>query len=107
MATDRSYTTATARLDLLSAEIYHGKNHKQAMGAMMSHIGAGVLTVLQEEPCELRDIEGRSITWNEAKKLILANYQVPEKPKQYLLVFFSLKFPIVLRSVYMICAVYS
>lgn len=63
--------------------VYHGKNHKQAMGAVMSHIGARILAVLQEnKPYELRDIQGRPITWDEARKLILTNYQVPEEIKQ-------------------------
>jgi len=63
--------------------VYHGKNHKQAMGAVMSHIGARILAVLQEnKPYELRDIQGRPITWDEARRLILTNYQVPEEIKQ-------------------------
>ena len=63
--------------------VHHGKNHKQAMGAVMSHIGARILAVLQEnKPYELRDIQGRPITWDEARKLILTNYQVPEEIKR-------------------------
>ncbi len=63
--------------------VYHGKNHKQAMGAVMSHIGARILAVLQEnKPYELRDIQGRPITWDDARQLILTNYQVPEEIKQ-------------------------
>ena len=60
--------------------VYHGKNHKQAMGAVMSHLGARVLAVLKEDrPYELRDIEGKPISKNEAKRLILARLQVPEE----------------------------
>ena len=77
------------RFDPQLASIYHremvhnGKNHKQAMGAVMSHIGARVLAVLQENrPYELRDNQGNQITWEEARKLVLANYQVPEEIKQ-------------------------
>jgi transposase len=59
--------------------VHHGKNHKQAMGAVMSHIAARVLRVLQDDrPYELRDNEGRLIGSAEARKLILHNYQVPE-----------------------------
>jgi transposase len=59
--------------------VYHGKNHKQAMGAVMSHMGARVFTVLREDrPYELRDTEGRPITKMAARALILAKYQVPE-----------------------------
>ena len=60
--------------------VHNGKNHKQAMGAVMSHIGARILAVLREnKPYELRDIQGKSITWEDARKLILLNYQVPEE----------------------------
>ena len=53
------------------------------MGAVMSHIGARILAVLQENrPYELRDIKGRPIAWEEARKLVLTNYQVPEEIKQ-------------------------
>lgn len=59
--------------------VYHGKTHKQAMGAVMSHIGARVFTVLREDrPYELRDTEGKPISKMEARALILAKYQVPE-----------------------------
>jgi len=59
--------------------VYHGKTHKQAMGAVMSHIGARVFTVLREDRAyELRDTEGKSITTMAARALILAKYQVSE-----------------------------
>ena len=49
----------------------------------MSHIGARVLAVLQENrPYELRDTQGNPITWEKARKLVLMNYQVPEEIKQ-------------------------
>jgi transposase len=77
------------RYDPQLASVYHremvqnGKNHKQAMGAVMSHIGARILAVLQENrPYELRDNQGNQITWEEARKLVLVNYQVPEEIKQ-------------------------
>jgi transposase len=77
------------RYDPQLASVYHremvhnGKNHKQAMGAVMSHIGARVLAVLQENrPYELRDTEGNHVTWEEARTLVLTNYQVPEEIKQ-------------------------
>ena len=63
--------------------VHNGKNHKQAMGAVMSHIGARILVVLQENrPYVLRDTQGNPITWEEARKLVLANYQVPDKIKR-------------------------
>lgn len=59
--------------------VHHGKNHKQAMGAVMSHLAARVIKVLQDNrPYELRDNEGKAISPAEAKKLILHSYQVPE-----------------------------
>ena len=63
--------------------VYHGKNHKQAMGAVMSHLGARVLAVLKEDrPYELRDPEGKLISKDEAKKLILSKYHVSEDIRQ-------------------------
>jgi len=63
--------------------VNNGKNHKQAMGAVMSHIGARILAVLREnKPYELRDSQGKPISWEDARKQILLNYQVPEEIKQ-------------------------
>jgi len=60
--------------------IYHGKNHRQAMGAVMSHLGARVFTVLkQDRPYELRDTEGNLISKNGARRLILDKYRVPDE----------------------------
>jgi len=59
--------------------VYHGKTHKQAMGAVMSHVGARVFTVLREDrPYELRDAGGKPISNMAARAFILAKYQVPE-----------------------------
>jgi transposase len=63
--------------------VYHGKHHKQAMGAVMSHMGARVFTVLREDrPYELRDTEGKLISKMAARALILARYQVPQDIRQ-------------------------
>ena len=60
--------------------VYHGKNHRQDRGAVMSHLGARVLTVQkQDRPYEIRDIEGNPISKEHARKLILAKYRVPEE----------------------------
>jgi hypothetical protein len=60
--------------------VYHGKNHRQAMGAVMSHLGARVFTVLKEDrPYELRDTKGNLISKDGARRLILDKYQVPEE----------------------------
>ena len=59
--------------------VNHGKNHRQAMGAVMSHLGARILAVLKEDrPYQLMDDEGKPIGKSEACKLIHAKYQVPE-----------------------------
>jgi hypothetical protein len=63
--------------------VYHGKNHRQAMGAVMSHLGARVLKVLKEDrPYELRDLEGKSIDKNGARGLILSQYHVSEEVRR-------------------------
>lgn len=59
--------------------INHGKNHKQAMGAVMSHLGARGLTVLKEgRPYELRNAEGNLISKDDARRLVLSKYHVSE-----------------------------
>ena len=46
----------------------------------MSHLGARVFTVLkQNKPYELRDNEGNPISKDDARRLILNKYQVPEE----------------------------
>jgi transposase len=63
--------------------VYHGKNHKQAMGAVMSHLGARVLRVLKDDrPYEIRNPDGKPIDKNEAKKLILSQYCVSEEVRK-------------------------
>jgi transposase len=60
--------------------VHNGKNHKQSMGAVMSHIGSRILAVLREnKPYELRDVDGTPISWEAARRLILTRYQVPEE----------------------------
>jgi len=60
--------------------VHNGKNHMQAMGAVMSHMSARILAVLREDkPYALRDIDGSIVSREEAKKIIMAKYQVPEE----------------------------
>jgi len=60
--------------------VHNGKNHMQAMGAVMSHMSARVLAVLREDKSYvLRDIAGRSLIHEEARKIILRKYQAPEQ----------------------------
>jgi transposase len=63
--------------------VYHGKNHRQAMGAVMSHLGAKVFAVLKEgRPYELRDTEGNPTSKELVRKLILDRYRVPEEVRR-------------------------
>ena len=63
--------------------VHHGKNHRQAMGAVMSHMGARILKVLKEDrPYEIRNLEGESIDKSEAKQLILSQYYVSEEVRR-------------------------
>ncbi len=63
--------------------VHHGKTHLQAMGAVMSHLGARIMAVLREgRPYELRDSQGKLITKKEAMELILLAYKVPEETRQ-------------------------
>jgi transposase len=63
--------------------VHNGKNHKQAMGAVMSHLGARILAVLRDDkPYELRDTEGNPIAWGTAREMIASKYQVPEEIKK-------------------------
>lgn len=60
--------------------VYYGKTHNQAMGAVMSHLAARILAVRREDrPYELRDIEGKLISGQEARRLVLTKYQVPDE----------------------------
>jgi transposase len=60
--------------------VHHGKNHRQAMGAVMSHLGARVLSVLKDDkPYELRTPDGKPINRSEARELIVSQYRVPEE----------------------------
>ena len=60
--------------------VRHGKTHLQAVGAVMSHLGARILTVLRENrPYQLRDIRGKPISKEEVRKLIKSEYKVPEE----------------------------
>ena len=63
--------------------VHHGKNHRQAMGAVMSHLGARVLRVLKEDrPYELRDLVGKAIDKKGAKEIVLSRYHVSEEVRR-------------------------
>ena len=62
---------------------HNGKTHLQAMGAVMSHLGARIMAVLRESrPYELRDSQGKLLTKKEAMELIRSEYRVSEETRQ-------------------------
>jgi len=78
----RRYDPQLANLYYRQME-HHGKTHLQAMGAVMSHLGARIMAVLKEDkPYDLRDSQGRSITLPEAKKIIYREYTVSAETRQ-------------------------
>ena len=61
----------------------YGKTHKQAMGAVMSHLAVRVCTVLREQrPYEVRDLQGQPLTRLEAGRLINERFRVPEEVRR-------------------------
>ena len=63
--------------------VHHGKTHLQAMGAVMSHLAARILTVLRDgRPYELRDIDNQPIGKKEAIELIQSRFRVSEEIRQ-------------------------
>ena len=61
----------------------YGKTHKQAMGAVMSHLGARVYTVLKEQRAyQVRDHDGQPMTRIQAGRLIRERFRVPEEVRR-------------------------
>jgi hypothetical protein len=55
-------------------------NSTLSLGAVMIHMSARILAVLREDkPYDLRDMDGRPVTREEARRIILSKYQVPEE----------------------------
>jgi len=56
--------------------VNHGKTHLQAMGAVMSHLGARILAVLRDNrPYEIRDIQGQPLSRRAALELVCSVIQ--------------------------------
>lgn len=77
---------AARRYDPQLAAIYfkqmvdYGKIHKQATGAVMSHLASRIYTVLKEDrPYELADVDGRSVGMEESRQIIKERYTVPQE----------------------------
>lgn len=57
-----------------------GKTHRQAMGALMSHLTLRMYVVLKEQrPYELRGSDGHPVSRREARKFIREHLYVPEE----------------------------
>lgn len=77
------------RYDPQIAAIYHdqmvnkGKHHNQAVCTCATHLIDRVRVVLiQERPYELRDVDGRPVTKEEARRIIADRYTVSEAVRQ-------------------------
>ena len=71
------------------AKIYYeemvnkGHCHTQAVCAVVTHLANRVLCILKEDrPYELHDIEGKSVTAQQAKRIIKEQFTVPEEIRQ-------------------------
>jgi transposase len=63
--------------------VNHGKTHLQAMGAVMSHLGARILAVLREDRSyELRDNHDQPISKKGAMQLVQAEFKVSAETRQ-------------------------
>lgn len=77
------------RYDPQLAAIYYdqivnkGKHHNQALCAVATHVLDRVFAVLRDDqPYELRDVDGRAITAAEAQQIIAERYRVPKNLRQ-------------------------
>jgi hypothetical protein len=63
--------------------VHKGKHHNQAVCACATHLLDRVRAVLRDgRPYELRDVDGQPVSWQEARTLITARYQVPPEVRQ-------------------------
>jgi len=72
--------------DIQLAQIYydqmvnHGKHHTQAVCAVASHLASRIFALLRDQrPYELRDLQGRPVSPEQARAYILEHLQVPEE----------------------------
>jgi len=77
------------RYDPQIAAIYHdqmvnkGKHHNQAVCACATHLLDRVYVILKEErPYELQDVDGTSVTPQQARAIIAERYTVPEEVRR-------------------------
>ena len=74
------------RWDIQLAQIYYdqmvnyGKHHTQAVCAVASHLASRIFALLRDQrPYELRDLQGRPVSPEQARAYILEHLQVPEE----------------------------
>lgn len=61
----------------------YGKTHRQAIGAIMSHLAVRMYVVLKEQrPYELRGLDDHPISMLEARKFIREHFCVPEEVRK-------------------------
>ena len=77
---------AARRYDPQLAAIYYrqmveyGKTHKQATGAVMSHLASRIYTILKEDrPYELVDVDGKPVSMAESRQIVKERYTVPQE----------------------------
>lgn len=77
---ERSRTIAAIYQDQMMNK---GKHHCQAVCACATHLLDRVRAVLRDgRPYELRDVDGRPVTWQEARAIIAERYHVPDEVRQ-------------------------
>ncbi len=63
--------------------VNRGKHYNQAICAVATHVLDRIFAVLRDDqPYELRDVEGRPISEEEAQRLIAERYLVPRNARQ-------------------------
>jgi transposase len=61
----------------------YGKTHKQAMGAVMTHLATRIYAVLKEQrPYEIRSILGEQLSTIASRKLISESFRVPDEVRR-------------------------
>jgi transposase len=63
--------------------VHKGNHHCQAVCACATHLLDRVRAVLRDgRPYELRDVDGRPVTWQEARVIIAERYHVPDEVRK-------------------------
>jgi transposase len=63
--------------------VHKGKHHNQAVCACATHLLDRVYTILKEKrPYELRDVDGRPISKQEAREIVVQRYTVPDEVRK-------------------------